>query len=439
MKRKILVLNVFLVLIIKGISQNPISPPGVFIADPTACVWNDGKLYVYGSLDEDCSYYCSHKHHMLVSEDMKTWELVENIFRSKGEGDEVPYNDNLLFAPAAAFGNNRYYLYYCQPDKMHAEGVAVSESPVGPFSHGQPMNLAGYNEIDPAIFFDNDGQAYYLVGQFTLKMAKLKPDMTELDLSTLRDSLVTESEHHFHEGAFLTRINDLYYLVYADISRGDVPTALGYATAASPWGPFTYQGVIIDNNHCNPRNWNNHGSIAKFNGQWYVFYHRSTHGCNKMRKACVEPIKILPDGAIPEVEMTSQGAGGPLPAIETSQAEWACILNGNVRIEQTGTREEGLTNIKSGDKAASKYLDFGVGVKSMTVRLSPGTRGGKLAVSLDKPWHKRIALIEIKPSETGEWQELTFPVETATGVHALWLHFYGDDEKMFSLDWFRFQ
>ncbi len=125
--------------------------------------------------------------------------------------------------------------------------------------------------------------------------------MRRLDLSSLHDSILTEEEHHFHEGAFLAKRNGIYYLVYADISRADMPTCIGYATSRNIWGPYTYGGVIIDNDHCNPGNWNNHGSIAAFNGTWYVFYHRSTHGCNTMRKACVEPISFLPDGSIPEV------------------------------------------------------------------------------------------------------------------------------------------
>jgi arabinoxylan arabinofuranohydrolase len=420
-------------------TSNPISPPGVYIADPTARVWKDGKLYIYGSADENCDYYCSHRYHMLVTEDMRRWELVKNVFSSRGEGDEVPYNDNLLFAPSAAYKDGTYYLYYCQPDREHAEGVATSTSPTGPFTGGQPMDVGGYNEIDPGVFIDDDGQAYYYWGQFTLKMAKLKPNMKELDRSTIRDSVLTESEHFFHEGAFMTKINGLYYLVYADISRGDIPTAIGYATASAPWGPYTYGGVIIDNNHCNPGNWNNHGSIAKFNGQWYVFYHRSTHGCNKMRKAAVEPIEILADGSIPEVEMTSQGAGGPIDARRKIQAAWACILNGNVRIERHGPQAEGVAKIKSGDKAAYKYIDFGAGVESMTIRLAPGSKGGRIVVSQDKPWHRRLAQLEIEPSENGGWQELTFPVERAEGIHALWLHFYGDDGELFTIDWFRFR
>ena len=420
------------------VSQNPISPPGIYVADPTARVWNDGRLYIYGSADESCSYYCSHTYHMLVTDDMINWEVVKNVFSSKGEGDEVPYNETLLFAPSAAYRDGTYYLYYCQPDREHAEGVATSDSPTGPFTGGTPIDVGPYNEIDPGVFIDDDGQAYYFWGQFTLKMAKLKDNMKELDMTTIRDSILTESEHHFHEGAFMAKIGDLYYLVYADISRGDIPTCIGYATAASPFGPYEYRGVIVDNNHCNPANWNNHGSIAEFNGQWYVFYHRSTHGCNKMRKAAVEPIEILPDGSIPEVEMTSQGAAGPIPATSQIDAAWACILNGHIRIAQHDTYAEGLTYIHSGDKAAYKYINFGDGVESITMRLAPGSKGGRIVVSLDKPWHRRLAILEVEPGDDDQWQELTFPVETAEGVHALWLHFYGDDREMFTIDWLRF-
>lgn len=52
------------------------------------------------------------------------------------------------------------------------------------------------------------------------------------------------------------------------------PTALGYATGKTPLGPFTYQGIIIDNEECDPASWNNHGSIECIDGQWYVFYHQ---------------------------------------------------------------------------------------------------------------------------------------------------------------------
>ena len=84
-------------------SQNPVTPAGVYIADPSAHFWQDGKLYIYGSLDESCDYYCSYRHHVLVTEDMNSWSIYENRFSSKGEMDAIPYNDLLLFAPDCAF------------------------------------------------------------------------------------------------------------------------------------------------------------------------------------------------------------------------------------------------------------------------------------------------------------------------------------------------
>lgn len=419
--------------------QNPISPVGVYLADPSARVWNDGRLYIYGSLDEDCSYYCSTINPVMRTADMKSWEYFRGAFRSAGEGDQVPYNDKVLYAPDAAFKDGRYFLFYCQPDRQNAEGVACSDSPEGPFVDGKALNVGSHNQIDPAVFIDDDGQAYYLWGQFSLKMARLKDGMTELDTSTIRDSIITEQDHHFHEGAFLAKRNGLYYLVYADLSRGDIPTCIGYATAASPFGPYTYRGVIIDNNHCNPNNWNNHGSIAEFNGQWYVFYHRSTHGCNTMRKACAEPIMFMPDGTIPEVEMTSQGASGPLDSESIIEAEWACILNGNVRIKQTDIKTEALCEMQSGDKAAYKYIDFREGTDSITIRILPPVAGGSLIVSADKPWHKRLALIQMEGSTDIEWQILTIPVARIEGIHAVWLHYYGEEGTECSMDWFRFR
>ncbi len=432
----------FLVAFLPGIpgrSQNPVSPPGVYLADPSAHAWGDGKLYVYGSLDESCDHYCSDRHHLLVTEDMTSWQLAEDIFLSAGNGDGVPYNDKVLYAPDAAYRDGTYYLYYCQPDRDFAEGVATSENPEGPFTGGVNIELQGHPQIDPAVFVDDDGQAYYLWGQFTLKLALLMPDMKTLDPASIKDSVLTESMHHFHEGAFMAKRNGTYYIVFADISRGDVPTCIGYATADSPFGPYTYRGVIIDNNHCNPGNWNNHGSVAEFDNQWYVFYHRSTHGCNTMRKACVEPIFFDEDGLIKEVEMTSQGAGQPLDARSAIQAEWACIMNGNLRIRKSGDREEELAEIHSGDKAAYKYVDFGEGADSVTIRIAPRGSGGKLVLSLDKPWHEHLAIFDVKAGDGLGWQELTFPVSKREGIHALWLHFYGEDGEMFNIDWIRFR
>ncbi len=418
-------------------AQNPIVPAGVYIADPSAHVWNDGRLYVYGSLDESPEYYCSTRHHVLMTEDMNRWQIFENIFASAGPNDQVPQTDAPLYAPDCMFRNGIYFLYYCTPDPHHAEGVATSTSPVGPFVNGRAIDLHGYNQIDPSVFIDDDGQAYYLWGQFTAKMAKLKPNMMELDASTLKDSVLTENEHHFHEGGFLTKRNGIYYFIYAHMGRSQKPTCIGYATSISPMGPYKYGGVIIDNDNCDPGNWNNHGSIVEFNGRWYVFYHRATHNSKMMRKACVEPITFNPDGSIDEVEMTSQGAGGPLNALELIEAERACLLGGNVRVELCAPGDEHLAKIRNDDRAAFKYIDFGDGVERVTVQVTPHA-GGVIDLALDYPWKASIGRIVVEPGDGRTRRTYTAAVRKPSGVLALWLRFYGEGDELFSLDWLRF-
>jgi beta-xylosidase len=185
--------------------------------------------------------------------------------------------------------------------------VAVGDRPEGPFRDG--VRIEGPAQIDPNIFVDDNGQAYYFWGQFSAKGAKMNPDLKTLDLSTMRDSILTERAHGFHEGSYVIKRGEWYYYLFADISRNHRPTCLGYAMAKDPFGPYEYKGVVIDNAGCDPEVWNNHGSLVQFGDRWYVLYHRSTHGSRTMRKACIEPIRFNADGTIDEVEMTSQGAG----------------------------------------------------------------------------------------------------------------------------------
>ncbi|MDR0699977.1 MAG: hypothetical protein LBG28_12325, partial [Tannerella sp.] len=90
--------------------QNPVSPPGVYIADPTARVDADGKMYIYGSLDTIPGSYCSERYHVLSSSDLSHWQLHPNTFASKGENDAVPYSDRMLYAPDMMYRNGVYYL-----------------------------------------------------------------------------------------------------------------------------------------------------------------------------------------------------------------------------------------------------------------------------------------------------------------------------------------
>lgn len=137
--------------------------------------------------------------------------------------------------------------------------------------------------------------------------------------------------------------------------------------------------------------------------------------------------------------MTSQGAGDPLAAISRIDAERACLLYGSVRIQACGPDNEELAEMGNGDKAVFKYVDFSKGVKSISIRVAPGENGGRIVVAIDQPWHKRLANITIRGAKGNkEWQTLTFDVQPVTGVHALWLQFFGRGSQMFSIDWLTF-
>lgn len=420
-------------------AQNPIVPPGVYLADPSARVWEDGRVYVYGSRDEGPSSYCSWGYDVVSSSDLLRWEVRRDVFASKGPGDQVPYSDAPLYAPDCHIRNGTYFLYYCLASRTNTEGVATSPSPSGPFTGGRVIDLAGIEEIDPAVFIDDDGQAYYIWGQFKAKMAKLNADMMSIDPATIKDGVLTESEHFFHEGGSMLKRDGLYYFVYAHMGRGNRPTCLGYATSRSPMGPFAYGGIIVDNDHCDPAVWNNHGSLLEFRGRWYVLYHRSTHGSRTMRKACIEPIAFDGDGRIEEVEMTSQGAGGALEARRAIDAARACLLYGNVRIQGSGPDREELGGIRRGDCAGYKYVDFGTGVGGVTVRVAPGVEPGRIELALDQMWSPAVATVEVPGGGDGTaWTELAAKVKAVRGVHALWLRFRGSGEDLFRVDSFRF-
>jgi hypothetical protein len=362
--------------------------------------------------------------------------LHPNSFASAGKNDAVPYSDRMLYAPDMIYCNGVYYLYYCMSDG--SEGVAVSSKPEGPFVNGQ--KIEGIKGIDPTVFIDDDGQAYYYWGQFAAKGARLNRDMKTIDPATVIDSLVTEQTHFFHEGGFMFKRAGIYYFVYTHIGRQDRATCIGYSTSESPLGPFKYGGIIIDNAGCDPASWNNHGSVVKFRDQWYVLYHRSTHGSQSMRKACIEPIVFMPDGSIPETPMTSQGAGNPLDARKQIDAERACLLWGNVRIvqDEKNPDNEILSAIRRTDRAAWKYLDYGNGgIKYFKARVR-SKAGGKINLAGDKPWLSSFGSITVPPN--CDWTELSCEVKNKTGVETLWLTFDGDDEKdLFDIDWIIFE
>lgn len=389
--------------------RNPVLPVDLHIPDPEAHVMPDGRVYVYGSWDQEENIYCSKEYRVISSDNMVDWVdhgksfdssevswvfdknapkyqgvdwskptpfLKKMIEKDTKDGKlEFPkFPDDMLFAPDAIHKNGKYYLYFCMPDS--SEGVAVANKPEGPFSNPVQLPCGG---IDPAVFIDDDGQAYFYWGQFYANGAKLKDNMIEFEEGSIVDNIVTEQEHYFHEGSSMRKRGDTYYFVYSCMKRGK-PTALGYATSKSPLGPFEYKGIIVDNDGCDPKSWNNHGSIEEVNGKWYVFYHRSSQNREQKRRLCIEPIFFKEDGTIQEAVMTSQGAGRPFEIDESIDAYRASQLSGSVYIAPSKDGSEMLTGIKDGDEAIYRYVQWESQVNAVSIE---ATGSGEIKIYLD--------------------------------------------------------
>ncbi|MFV0560363.1 MAG: family 43 glycosylhydrolase [Enterococcus sp.] len=412
--------------------MNPILPNNYYIPDVEAHKMPDGRVYIYGSKDNSGdTEFCSTEYYAFSTADMLHWENHGVIFNSTDK--MYGLNTKLtLGAPDCLYINNRYYLYYyAYGNRM---GVAVADEPTGPFQQLGSVSPADGESIDPAIFQDDDGSVYYFWGQFQLRGGRLAEDMKTVLPETIHENLLTEHEHGFHEGASIRKINETYYMVYTDISRGRA-TALGYATAKHPLGPYERQGIIIDNIGCDSETWNNHGSIEEFNGAYYVFYHRSSQNSIYNRRVCVEKITIEKDGTINEVEMTSNGASEALDATRTIPMTALSKMKVKLpfdhfepmRLEPVGD-EEALTYTRSDDWIRLDNLDFRTGQNQVTVWAS-SMKPAKIEI-----YGKENHLLgECLISTTDSWENyLKFdaPVEKIEGIQTIWLKICTDDNSV---------
>lgn len=409
--------------------MNPLLPPDTFIPDVEAREAG-GRLFLYGSRDlSGDAEYCSDHYRVFSSADLEHWtDHGEAFSADRAHGGP----ERRLYAPDCLRVGDRHLLAYC--DSRKGEGLAVSTHPEGPFDHARPVHGADGDGIDPALFLDDDGTLYYLWGQFQLRGGVLDPDSLALQPGSIHRSLLTESEHGFHEGASIRKRNGMYYLVYADISRGR-PTGLSYATASRPLGPYTKRGVLIDNADCDPSSWNNHGSLARFGDQWMLFYHRSSRNTRTHRRVCAEPVAFRPDGRIDEMPMTSQGLSPPLSATDWTDAWRACVLRGELYAAPV-EGEEVLTNIHAGDLAGFKYLRFTPGLRHLALDFVDGPPVPSLDVRLNDPDQGPL-LCQGRPALRDGVPTLPL-LHAPEGVHALWLRITGVKEPAPSLRRFAF-
>ncbi|GHU70763.1 hypothetical protein FACS189450_05720 [Spirochaetia bacterium] len=243
--------------------------------------------------------------------------------------------------------------------------------------------------------------------------------------------------HAFYEASSIRRINGLYYFIYSS----QLSQELCYAVSKYPDRDFIYGGTIISNGDEGYRGRkpedrlnmtaNNHGSVECVNGKWYVFYHRHTHNSTFSRQACAEPVVILPDGTIPQVEISSCGLnGGPLAAQGEYPAVIACnitngkmpqitnrVLNADIPFVTHDKRDRYITGIKDGVMIGYKYFAFN-GPMLLTIK-TRGNGEGSFRVTTDTG-----GLGEIKLTQSDTWNDTTALIE-AYETAALYLTYHG--------------
>lgn len=305
----------------------------IYTADPSAHVFED-MLYIYPSHDldhdnpetQDGAQYDMEDYHVFSLENMKSLPVDHGQVLHV---DDVLWAEQQMWAPDAAFKNDTYYLYF--PAKDHDGifhiGIATSQSPAGPFTP-QPDPIPDSFSIDPAVFIDDDGQAYLYFGglwggqlekwktgsydpngrepgnnepALGPRVGKLSSDMLSFEGAIKEISIVDENgqpllagDHarRFFEAAWLHKYNGIYYFSY---STGDTHY-IAYATSESPVGPFVFRGYIL-----NPVvGWTTHHSIVAFQGKWYLFYHDSSLSGGASNKRCVKVVELTynEDGSI---------------------------------------------------------------------------------------------------------------------------------------------
>ena len=280
----------------------------MYTADPSARVFKDGRLYVYASHDIDPPRGCDlmDQYHVFSTDDMVTWKDHGEILRAS----QVPWGrkeGGFMWAPDCVYKNGIYYFYFPHPsgtewNKTWQIGIATSKKPASDFVSKGYLVLGknNYAMIDPCIFIDDDGQAYfYYGGGSRCAGARLKENMCEL-----AQPLVTmQGLRDFHEATWVFKRNGVYYLTYADNNKVDGKDAnrLNYATSNNPLGPWTDRGVYLDPTGCDT----SHGSVVEYKGQWYAFYHNDVlSGQGNLRSVCVDKLYFNADGTIQKVIQT---------------------------------------------------------------------------------------------------------------------------------------
>lgn len=306
--------------------------PGDYMADPAVHVFN-GKLFIYPSHDwesgipeNDNGDHFNMKDYHVFSMDEIDGEVTDHgvILEVK----DIPWAGRQLWDCDVACKNGKYYLYFPLKDKtdIFRIGVAIGDRPEGPFIP-LPDPIRGSYSIDPAILEEKGNYYMYFGGLWggqlqryrnnkalecailpqgeepalCGKVVKLSDNMLEFaeeprDVVILDENgkplTAGDNKRRFFEASWVHKYKGKYYYSY---STGDTHL-LCYAIGDNPYGPFTYQGVILTP----VVGWTTHHAIVEFKGKWYLFHHDCVPSKGKtwLRSLKVVELEYLPDGSI---------------------------------------------------------------------------------------------------------------------------------------------
>lgn len=312
--------------------------PELYTADPAVHVFN-GKVFIFPSHDvesgipenDNGDHFDMRDYHVFSTDDIENGVLTDHgvVLDVK----DIPWAGRQLWDSDAAHKNGKYYIYFSLKDKndVFHIGVAISENPEGPYK-AQDAPIKGSYSIDPCVFEDEDGSHYMYfgglwggqlqryrnnkaieVGQepadeesaLCSKVAKLTENMLEFSEEP-RDVLILDEQgeplkagdhsRRFFEASWLHKYNDKYYFSY---STGNTHL-LCYAIGDNPYGPFTYQGVMLTP----VVGWTTHHCITKIKDKWYLFHHDSqpSGGRTWLRSLKVVELTYNADGTIKTIQ-----------------------------------------------------------------------------------------------------------------------------------------
>ncbi len=311
--------------------------PGDYMADPAVHVFN-GKLYIYPSHDRESGIPENDNgdHFDMKDYHVFSMETIDGPVTDHGvvlDVKDIPWAGRQLWDCDCTCKDGKYYMYFPLKDQtdIFRIGVAVADKPEGPFIP-QPDPMKGSYSIDPAILDDGDGNYYMYFGglwggqlqryknnkalecaefpadnepAIPSRIAKLADNMLEfaeeprpvviLDKDG-KPLTAGDNNRRFFEASWVHKYNGKYYFSY---STGDTHQ-LCYAIGDNPYGPFTYQGVILTP----VVGWTTHHAICEFQGKWYLFHHDSvpSGGRTWLRSLKVCELEYNADGSIKTIE-----------------------------------------------------------------------------------------------------------------------------------------